>query len=62
MLKKVKSRQLRRKGMDIVVEDREFYHFTLKDGRTAGTKAVSCQEAKDYIEQCLNTEVLKEVV
>ena len=44
----------------IVEDERKMYLFTMPDGRTAGTKSSSKEEAKSRIENCLNVK-LKEV-
>lgn len=53
------ARELRRKGNSIVREDRRWFRFMLNDGRVAETKAITAEEAKKYIENCLGTELKK---
>ncbi len=44
-------------GYSIVVDKRKFYKFVTPDGRLAETKANTLEEAKDYIENCLQVEL-----
>jgi hypothetical protein len=43
----------------IVTDDRQDFKFLTKDGQLVGTKAASEEEARLYIESCLQVELKK---